>query len=86
MSKNNGKRLKQDGTEWEPSIPFFPSQSGTGNSSVYVDEEVLATLGKVTAGGRLVLSAAKPSQNPKAPKFRITFYNDADKQQQEESI
>lgn len=87
MSKNN--RLKDDGTEWEPSIPFFPAKNGSGNSSVYVDEDVLATLKKVAVGGRLVLKAAKPSENPKAPKFRITFYADLETAQAgnaEESI
>lgn len=80
MSKNNKGGKK----EFAPNIGFWPAKSGRGYTC-YIDDKTLETLNKAAEGGRLFLEEVPSNDNPKAPAFRLTFFN-ADVKQAEESI
>jgi hypothetical protein len=79
MNKGNNKTGKKG--DFAPSVGFWPAKSGNGYTC-FIDEKTIETLANAKEGGRLFLQPVE-SDNEKAPKFRLTFFDDAPKQQEE---
>lgn len=79
--RQNGKGKEKK--EFAPNIGFWPTKKGTG-FSVFLDENVMETLGKAEAGGRLFLQEVD-SDNENAPAYRVTIFPPDDGAPREQS-